>query len=142
MSLYEKIKPHTDKLNELSTERVDKFYSFVKTVLSISGGMVAILVSLKSKQEDDNSVKLLFTITIGLLSAGIAFGSILLYTEVTSLRHLEKSLSKYISEHLEGSKEDYWLDSGNPGKWFSISKWGMIVCFLLSLGCLTAYSYF
>ena len=130
----QEIIPHTDKLSEISSERVDKFYSLVKTILGIAGGMVAILVSLKSKQPPEiESVKILFTITIGLLSSGIVFGAILLYTEVTSLRHLEKSLSEYISKLLSGDKSKFWIDSADAGVWFGISKWGMIISFFYFL---------
>lgn len=135
------LKDHTEKLTQISSERVEKFYAFVKTILTISSGMVAVLVSLK-KENTAVFDKLIFTSAIGCLSLGILCASYLLYTEVKSLRHLEDSLTKHITDIIDGtSNNNLWIEAGNPGSFFKISKFGMTICFLSALALLTIYSY-
>ena len=135
------LKEHTDNISRFSNERVDKFYSLVKTLLTIFSGMIAVLVSLKQNQSDLFH-KIIFTSSIGLLSLAILFAAILLYTEVISLRHLENSLTEHTLKLLNGTAEtNFWIEYANPGKLYSISKWGMSISFLLSLILLTIYSY-
>lgn len=140
MADVRELKPQFDKLMEISSQRVDKFYSFVKTLLTLAGGMIAILVSLKT-DTDIKIIKILFTVTVGLLSIGILFSSLVLYTEIIGLAHLEKSFEGYILELLKDNTNKTFVETANPGKLFPIAKWGMIISFVLALCCLTAYSY-
>jgi hypothetical protein len=134
-------KEHFDNITKFSGERVDKFYSFIRTLLTISSGMIAVLVSLK-KDNMCNFDRIIFTSSIGLLSLGILFSAILLYTEIISLRHLEESLTKHTLQVLDGTaKTNIWIEQANPGILYPISKWGVAICFSLSLVLLTVYSY-
>ncbi len=94
------IKILIEKLEKINTERHEKYFSWIKTILTIVAGLVAVLVSLKTKKSETETAHLFFTVTIVLLSTCILTGLFLLYEEVTSLDDQQTSLREHILKSL------------------------------------------
>ena len=131
-----------EKLEKTNNESLEKLFSFVRTLITIGSGLIAVLVSLKSKSINSKETNLLFASTIAALSLGILFGAILLYQDIRLSDKLEKKLSNHISKELEANRPLIFFENASAGWIFSFSKWSMIISFSISLLLLTFYSYY
>ena len=116
------IKILIEKLEKINTERHEKYFSWIKTILTIVAGLVAVLVSLKTKKSETETAHLFFTVTIVLLSTCILTGLFLLYEEVTSLDDQQTSLREHILKSLHEDKKEDYLEYINRKKIYVIAS--------------------
>jgi Na+/melibiose symporter-like transporter len=135
------IKSLTEKLEKLNVERHDKYFSWIKTVLTIFAGLVAVLVSLKTKKSETETAHLFFTITIILLSTCILIGLLLLYEEVSSLDDLQKVVQQHILKSIREDKEEDLFEYINRKKIYKIASNFFSFLIILSFISLTIYGY-
>lgn len=129
------------KVNKYSLSRHEKYFSWLKNILTISVGLLGVLVSLNSDKISDLYTFIAFISTILFLGLGILFGVILLYNEVYIQEQLLSSSKKAARKLLDGKDikifeiiDRHWI--------FSVSE---VVCFssyLISLISLITYSFF
>jgi len=126
---------------ELSNDKFQKYYNWLRGLIAIAGGLVAILISLKSGISKNPNQHKLFISTIGLLSAGILFGSIVLYQEVYIAGKYLQVMHDHIKEQFEGYKGDLlgWIEIP---KIYKICSYLCIISFVLSLISLVTYAVF
>jgi Na+/melibiose symporter-like transporter len=108
--------------------------------LTIVAGLVAVLVSLKTKKSETETAHLFFTVTIVLLSTCILTGLFLLYEEVTSLDDQQTSLREHILKSLHEDKKEDYLEYINRKNYVIASKFFSLLI-ILSFISLTIYGY-
>ena|SRR5690606_11612655 len=127
------------KVNKYSLSRHEKYFSWLKNILTISVGLLGILVSLNSDKITELYTFIAFISTILFLGLGILFGAILLYNEVYTQGQLLNH-SKKNGRKLLGGKDIKIVEIIDRHWIFSVSE---VVCFssyLISLISLIAYS--
>lgn len=88
---------------ELSKKRISSNKEFVKTIITIATGFLALFVGLKPEVIPNEIAKILFLLTTFLLVIGIIFCAISLYVEVYFHDQNMTFLKKTMEEHLEKS---------------------------------------
>ena len=139
--MNEKIENLIQQVQEVIQERNTKHYAFLRHILLMASGLFGVLVSFHSKVPSDQEARYCFLIALGTLGLGILFGSCALYSEVFSLKRLQKDLTE------EGKcmlRED--RDQQNillkPSLFFRIVELACYTSFFVSIGMLIAYSFF
>lgn len=137
----EYIKNNIKRHAETIDNRSDKYYSWLKGLITIASGLIAILISLKKEVSKTHFEHLLFIATIGLLSSGIVFGSIVLFQEVSVLDQSARVLHNHIKGQLSGNQNDQisWV---KPHWIYKICSWVSVLSFLVALVSLIVYAYY
>ena len=135
---------HRESIKEwitLQNKKDEKHYAWIKGLITIAAGLIAVLVSLKSGKSPTQFIHILFVGTIGLLSLGILSGAIFQFREVYYLKKSSEKHHRHILEMMEGKKEDLiaWIKYPLI---YRISFFLSVLCFCLSLVCLTLYAYY
>ena len=77
----EQLSIRINELQKIQDKRLEKFYSWIKTLITLSVGLFGILISFKSELPMPVIKSLLFAISISSLGLGILFGLIVLFSE-------------------------------------------------------------
>ena len=128
------------KLGEIHEKRNQAFNSWLKNIITIAAGLIAVLVSLKTGKSPSLLAHYLFVSTIGLLSLGILSGSLVLYNEVHLLSKARELQLDYTQKLLNDSSVDLleWISNA----WYYVpSKWISLLSFSISLVTLTWYAF-
>ncbi len=139
--MNEVLKENIEKLIKISEERQNAFSAWLRNIITIAAGLIAVLVSLKSNKTENELTHSIFFATIGLLSLGILCGCIVLYNEIVLLNRMMTIQKKFVGRLLEGSAESLLLEV-LENAWYY--KPAFLICkisFLLSLIALTWYAY-
>ncbi|PWI28886.1 hypothetical protein DI383_14365 [Flavobacteriaceae bacterium LYZ1037] len=129
------------KVNKYSLSRHEKYFSWLKNILTISVGLLGILVSLNSDKITDLYTFISFISTILFLGLGILFGAILLYNEVYIQSQLLNHSKKNGRRLLDG--KGIKVFSVIRRHWFfSLSEIICLSSYLISLISLITYSIF
>ena len=137
----EKIRKNLLEIKSLSDSRNEKFFSWLKNLITISVGLLGILVSLNSEKIEDFKTSLAFIITISALALGILFGVILLYSEVHLLHKARLKKQESLQNKLDGKRTESveWI---NRGWFFDLSQKVCFVSYIVSLISIVIYSIF
>ena len=109
------INDNLKELQRLNNERHEKFFAWIRNLITIAAGLIAVLVSLKSDKSSNDITHFLFVSTIGLLSFGILTGAIVLYHEVIFLDKAQTYLRGYILKLLRNKDENLLLETIEQG---------------------------
>ena len=134
--LFNRMELYRDTLNE----KQDKFYSFLKYIITISAGLIAVMVSLKQGTSPTLLVHYLFVGTIGLLTLGILFGAIVLYEEIVLLEKSRKAVWENIQLMLQTNNDEDLIEHIQTSIFYRISRFLSFSCFILGLLSLVTYA--
>ena len=135
------LRPQLEKLEKLNNERQDKFFAWLRNIITISAGLIAVLVSLKSKKSVDDITHFFFCLTISLFSIGILTGCGVLYHEVFLLDKSQDRLHKYILELSRNSEADDLTEYVDNHKFYKLTLIICLSCYILGLISLTIYAF-
>lgn len=136
----EQLNIRIDELKAIEDKRHEKFYSWIKTLITLSVGLFGILISFKSTIPMSFPKSILFAISISSLGLGILFGLIVLFSEVHILDRLKSSRVKCIIKELDGIVTDLDIEVITQSKIYRISNFLCIFFYVLSLFSLISYS--
>ena len=134
--LNKRIELYRDTLDE----KQEKFYSFLKYIITISSGLIAVMVSLKTGVSATPLIHYLFVGTIGLLTLGILFGTFVLYEEIVLLDKSRKALLANIQLALRTNNLQDLAEHIQTTLFYRISKKISFSSFILGLISLVAYA--
>ena len=77
------IRSSFEQLAELANKRDEVYYNFIKQILLMASGLLAILVSLHKSGNTNYCSRLSFAIALGLLAFGILSLAIAFYAQVS-----------------------------------------------------------
>lgn len=132
-------KEYYQKLEELSKKANDAYFGWLRHILTMASGLVAILIALHKESSSSYAEHWSFVITIGLLALGILCGSFALYTEIQSHRSLGLAVLKQIRGHRVGEKQAPGVFSKLP-RIFGIAQYACYAFLSLALVSLVVYA--
>ena len=100
-----KLKKLFDGYTDIQEKRMTSYFNFLRTITTISTGLLALLVGLKPDQIQQGTPQYLFLATISLLGFGILSSVITQSYEVAFLKQQTKALHKYIKHVVEKKVE-------------------------------------
>ena len=132
-------KHYYENLEELSKKANDAYFVWLRHILTMASGLVAILIALHKESSSSCAEHWAFSVTIGLLALGILCGSIALYTEVQSHRSLGLAVLKQLRGYRAGEKQAPGVVSNLP-KVFGVAQYACYVSLSLALVSLVVYA--
>ncbi|PKB43259.1 MULTISPECIES: hypothetical protein [Cellulophaga] len=130
-------------IKDIQKERLEKHYSWVKTLLTLSVGLFGILIAFKTDQKEHIIKSVIFLISLSSLGMGILFSLIHLYAEINILDRLKKFQIQRAIKLVDGMTETISDFENISPKWiYRISGKLNILFFLISLFSLIGYSSF
>ncbi len=139
--IIRKIDNQIDRIEEIQNLRQQKYFDWLKNILTIAVAFLGLIISLKSENDQSFYKHIFFSITILLLSIGILFGSIVLYSEVHLLNRLRNRRVVYLRGLEDGNNESYTKIHIPPHKFYIVSEYICYASFGLSLCSLVIYSF-
>jgi len=135
----EKIRKRLYEIKDLSDSRNEKFFSWLKNLITISVGLLGILVSLNSDKIEDLKTSIAFIITISTLALGILSGVVLLYSEMHLLHKARLKKEEQLQNILDGKRKNNveWI---KRDWFFDLSEKVCFVSYLISLISIVIYS--
>lgn len=133
------IKEQVNAFEKSQSERQDKYYVFIKTIITLAIGLLGVIVSLKSDIQTSEIKHLFFTTTTILLALGILSGVIILYSEVHILNDIQELRAKYIRQLIANEKVKYVTFVARK-KYYILFEYLFFFSFSLSLISLVIYS--
>lgn len=128
---------------KLSTNRGRANKEFIKTIITIATGFLALFIGLKSNGIASENARYLFFLTIVLLVVGIVFLAISLYQEIYFLKKNESFLKEKISKYLKkGTIEKILFNYTKQPLFFKICEPIGYCAFLLATIALIGYVFF
>ena len=128
---------------ELSEKLGEARKDFIKNLITIGTGFLALFIGLKSENINTENAKYLFFTTIILLVLGILFSTISLFQEIFYIKKNEKFLKKKLNEYLEkGSVGSTIFNFTKKPLFFKICEFIGFSSFILSTLTLIGYIYF
>jgi len=137
---YDKIKKRLLEIKELSDDRGSKYFSWLKNIITISVGLIGILVSLKPDEFNARIDAIWFVITISILALGILSGAILLYSEIHILDKYQQKKKEYLQKLIDNEHTKIELEWISRPKIYNFIE---VICFSSYIGsliCLVIYS--
>jgi hypothetical protein len=128
------------EIKKLQDERMEKFYSWIKNLITLSVGLFGILISFKSDLPMSVEKSILFVISLTSLGLGILFALVVLYSEVYILGRLRDTLVNYTVKEFEGQKGGINFEQINASRFYRVSKNLFVLFYLISLFSLIGYS--
>ncbi len=134
------LKNDLKQIQQTQDERQQKFYSWLKTLITISIGLFGILVSFKSDSDSSFYKSIFFIVALTSLGLGILFGLILLYSEVHILDKTRSKLTEYTIRKLDGNHDSLEFEQIKPSFFYKISAKLCYFFYIISLIFLICYS--
>jgi hypothetical protein len=131
-----KIREHSDTLQI----RQEKFDTWLKGIITIATGLIALLISLKTSTSKSHTQHVLYGSTIGLLSLGILFGTIRLFQSVSLLDQEAKVHQEHLQQQLRGKSGDI-VGFVKPKIVYVIASYISVISFVLALAALVLYAW-
>jgi hypothetical protein len=135
------INSNLEKLEKTNLERHEKFNAWLRNIITIAAGLIAVLISLKSKKSLDAPTHFLFVFTIGLLCSGILSGCIVLYHEIYLLDKQQSCIKDYILKLTRDKNSETLVQYLTNHKYYKFTLKFTILSFILALISLTIYAY-
>lgn len=132
------LEKHTLDLNEIQEKKRNTFSDWLKNIITIATGLLAVLISLKTKKSESILEHNLFISTIISIALGILSGVIVLFSDIKVLSLFESSKKKQISQLLDG--KNYAIDHIAFPKIYNYLKYICFLSFFISLVCLIYYA--
>lgn len=98
MNNTEKINSQLREIPKIDIERKQKFYDWIKNIVSISVVFLGIIISLKSENCISDLKRFFFILSLSTMTLGILLGLIILYSEIHSLSLLRKNVLIHTQE--------------------------------------------
>ena len=136
----DEVNKRLDQIKKVSDERQQKFYTWIRTLITITVGLFGIIISFKSNDDISVLKSIMFIISISSLGLGILFALIVLYTEVHLLDGEKDNLIQSILDRLEGKTKTFEINQIKPSFFFKVSYRLCVIFYLVALFSLVAYS--
>ena len=127
-----------NEIGEIAEERNEKTYAWFRTIITISVGLMGILISFKSDDTTSSLKSLFFVITISSLGLGILFSLIFLLAEVNVLNRTMKNRTKYLFSRLDG-KDGLEIEKILPATLYRFAYTLSFIFYIVSLFSLIGY---
>jgi hypothetical protein len=118
----------------------EKYFQWIRGIVTMATGLVGILVSLKSGKSANLMEHNLFVGTIALLAAGILLGVILMYSEIYMLRKLQKLHAEQAFKQHHGDGDTFPYKAIEIPFFFTLVQWLCVVSLVLALISLVWYA--
>ena len=131
------------KIKQIQEQRVEKYYSWVKSVLTLAVGLFGILIAFKTNGNENIYKSIFYVISISSLGMGILFSLIVLYAEINVLDLAKKYQIDRLIKLVDGMNVKISDFESIKPKWiYRISGKLNIFFFLISIFSLILYSSF
>jgi hypothetical protein len=125
---------------DIQESRISSYFAYLRTITTISTGLLALLVALKPDEIQTGSPQYLFLATISLLGLGILSSAITQFSEVAYLKQKTKSQRKMIGEYAQKKVgSSFQVESMPTPLVYRISEVATFVCLGLSIVTLIGY---
>lgn len=138
MITQQEVNKRINEIGEIADERNEKTYTWFRTIVTISVGLVGILISFKSDETTSSLKSLFFVITISSLGLGILFSLVFLLAEVNVLNRTLKNRTKYLFSRLDG-KDELEIEKILPAFSYKIAYYLSFVFYIIALFGLIGY---
>ena len=132
------LKKHIDDLNVVEKERDLMQNDWLKNIITIASGFLAIIVSLKSEKSETDLQSILFIITILSISIGILSGLLVLFGDIVFLNLIVKKKKEQISKLV--SADSLEIDFVEVPKIYKYIGYMCYFSLIVSLFSLTYYA--
>lgn len=129
------------ELNEIQNLRREKYFTWLKNIITLAVGLFGIIISLKSDKPQNFYQHIFFLISISSLAFGIFTGIIVLYSEIHVLAKVKNRYSEKILKMLNDEENEIFEQIGRS-KFYDFSEYFCFISFTISLTNLVLYSYF
>jgi len=140
MASREELQKKLIEIQETQNERQEKYYSWLKTIITISVGLFGIIISFKSNDHTSLLKSIFFIISISTLGLGILFGIISLYSEVHLLNRSREKLIEHTHKLIDGNLDSIEFEFIKPSLIFKVSYKACYIFYIISLICLVGYA--
>jgi predicted membrane channel-forming protein YqfA (hemolysin III family) len=130
----------TKKIQETQDQRNEKYYSWLKNLITISIALFGLIISFKSGKSKTELESLFFIISIFSLGLGILFALLTLFGEVRVLGLLKKKYSDLVISYLDGDSKEVELENVEVPFLYKASSLLYVIFYLISLVTLILYS--
>lgn len=134
--MSENIKAQLIKITDIQDKEKSEYFSFLRHLTTISIGFLGLLIGLKPDVLPNEYSKILFLVTIVLLSLGVLFLTICLFHETIQSREELKVRKKQLVEYIDSEKiNSLQIDNLGTGnlKFFEILTFSLLISSLFSL---------
>lgn len=138
MITKQEVNKRINEIGEIADERNEKTYAWFRAIITISVGLVGILISFKSDETTSSLKSLFFVVTISSLGLGILFSLIFLLAEVNVLNRTLKNRTKHLFSRLDG-KDELEIEKILPASFYKISYSLSFVFYIIALFSLIGY---
>lgn len=139
MSNSEQIERQLREIPKIDIERREKFYDWIKNVVSISVVFLGLIISLKSENCMSDLKHFFFVLSLSTMTIGIIFGIIILYSEIHVLNLLRKNILIHTQELID-KKNTRNLPIVAEIKGYKLICFFCFLFYLLSLVSIIIYS--
>jgi hypothetical protein len=130
------------EIKQIQNERQEKFYSWVKTLITLSVGLFGILISFKSDLPMSYVKSIFFIVSLSSLGFGIFFAVIVLFSEVHILDRLKNNRIQSVIKQLDGKNVNIDFEEVKASFFYRLSNFLCLCFYLISLFSLIGYSTF
>ena len=136
----EGVAKRTKKIQETQDERNEKYYAWLKNLITISIALFGLIISFKSGKTKTELESLFFIISIFSLGLGILFALLTLYGEVRVLGLVKKKYYELTLSYLDGESKEVEFENVEPPLLYKVSSYLYVIFYLISLLTLILYS--
>lgn len=133
----EKARKVINEIADIAEIRNEKIYAWFRTIITISVGLIGILISFKSDDNTSFLKTIFFIITISTLGLGVLFSAIYLFAEVDVLNRTLKSRVKYFSTLHNTNRLE--IEKITPGSFYNIAYYLAFRFYIIGLLGLIGY---
>lgn len=139
---YELVKKKISEIKDIADLRQEKYFNWLRNIITISVGLLGIIISLKVDKSENIYQQTFFIITILSLALGILCGAILLYSEMHVLDKIRRKKEKYLLKVLDGTSENFELDMIGRSFFYDVIAFFCFSSYIISLISLVLYAIF
>ena len=136
----QEVEKRQNKVSVAQEKRNEKYYTWLKNLITISIALFALIISLKKGKSKTELESLFFVISIISLGLGILFALITLYGEVKVLSLLRIEYQKQVLKYVGGKSEVADFGNVKVPPLYKICSYLYVVFYLVSLIFLVLYS--
>jgi hypothetical protein len=135
---FKDLEKHYLALSEIQEKKRNTFSDWLKNIITVATGLLAVLISLKTKKSESILEHYLFIFTIIFIALGILSGVIVLFSDIKVLSLFESKKKEQISQLLDG--KNYAIDHVTFPKFYRYLKYFCMISFFMSLILLICYA--
>jgi hypothetical protein len=129
---------HLISLRELQNSRNTVYSDWLKNIVTIATGLLAVLVSLKTTKSANELEHYLYVCSIGFIGLGILLGVIILFSDIKVANLSISKKKEQLESLLDGSNKEF--DFINRPKIYKYLEYICFSCFTLALISLVIYA--